>query len=113
MKIAGWEVPQQLIDAAERRMRASKFGVADIRRMATDSSMLPSNGTANWRYIRDEIGTRLIAYFKRAGKIQSVPGSRKWEWVKSKADARATDSVEYADDWAIAERAFPGETRRG
>lgn len=81
MKIAGWEVPHEIINAAERRMRKGPFDVAHIRGVASDSNLLPPARVLNGLYIRDEIGTRLIAQFKRAGKILSVPGSRSWVWV--------------------------------
>ena len=81
MKIAGWEVPQKIIDAAERRMREGSFDVAHIRGVARDSDLLPPSTVTNGWYIREEIGTRLIAYFKRAGKIRSIPGTRNWEWI--------------------------------
>jgi len=81
VKIAGWEVPRGLVDAAERRMRERSFNVVDIRAVAADSRLLPGLDNINMRYIRDEIGTRLIAHFKHAGKIRSIDGSRCWEWV--------------------------------
>ena len=88
MKIAGWEVPQKVFDAAERRMRASPFDVAHIRDVVRNTNMLPGLDNINARYIREEIGTRLIAHFKRAGKIQPVPSHRLWTWAASKVEAK-------------------------
>jgi hypothetical protein len=81
MKIAGWEVPKEIIDAAAKRMRQSPFDAAHMRGVALQTGLLPTDNFYRW-YIREEIGTRLIAHFKRAGKIQSIPGSRNWKWVR-------------------------------
>lgn len=81
MKIGGWEVPQILIDAVARRLRDKEFDANAVRVEAAYTYLLP-RATREADYVREEIGTRLIDHFKRAGKIEKVPGTRRWRWIK-------------------------------
>ncbi|MDD1789048.1 hypothetical protein [Burkholderia gladioli] len=81
MKIAGWEVPQALIDGVAAELSHETFDAGTVRVVAATSHLMPIGVQQNW-YIREEIGTRLIDHFKRAGKIEKVPGTRRWRWIK-------------------------------
>ncbi|MFP3708680.1 hypothetical protein SB783_32180, partial [Paraburkholderia sp. SIMBA_009] len=43
------------------------------------TNLLPRDRNNDW-YIAEEIGTRIIAKFSRAGKIEKVQGTRLWRW---------------------------------
>ncbi|WP_321789445.1 hypothetical protein [Paraburkholderia sp. J94] len=80
MKIAGWEVPAALLDEVAKNMRKGPFDAAHVRGFAQANNLLPRDRNNDW-YIADEIGTRVIAHFKRAGKIEKIDGTRLWKWV--------------------------------
>ncbi|MCH7274992.1 hypothetical protein MMZ06_34735 [Burkholderia gladioli] len=91
MKIAGWEVPQALIDAVAKQLRAEPFDAGIVRLIAASTDMLPRYGDPAAAYVREEIGTRLIDYFRRSGNIAKVPGTRRWRWVQDSTVDAARD----------------------
>ncbi|WP_157131253.1 hypothetical protein [Burkholderia pseudomallei] len=93
MKIAGWEVTQELIDAVSAKLRGRQFDAEFVRAVARETGLLPGvEDCIDVRYVREEIGTRLIDYFKRTKQIEKVPRTRKWRWAFDSLVARATDT---------------------
>ena len=93
MKIKDYDVPQNVIDACEARMRMQPFKAADITKTAVLCGVPESIG---YDYVAHRVADRLIQKHRKAGNLRMIDRKPTWEFlanagVLAHADEKLTD----------------------
>jgi hypothetical protein len=78
VKILGYELPERAIRAAEQRMSRGSFEAFDMRRVLMEDFRRHADRPSDPYRVADAAATRLIQKYAGDGKIEKVPGTRRW-----------------------------------